>query len=218
MYAKVKITGELEVVTGLHIGGSDAFSAIGAVDSPVIKDTLSGYPLIPGSSLKGKLRTLLARSHSPMAKKPDEDSPELLRLFGSSKKEKTKVGRLIFSDMTLSNWQDLQKRGAISKTEVKFENTINRLTAIANPRQIERVIKGSVFLLDLVYEVDKVEEMEEDFKLLAEGLKILQYDYLGGHGTRGYGKVSFHNLKVQKGIGEVEEGLLERCQKALAEV
>lgn len=218
MYAKVKITGELEVVTGLHIGGSDAFSAIGAVDSPVIKDTLSGYPLIPGSSLKGKLRTLLARSHSPMAKKPDEDSPELLRLFGSSKKEKTKVGRLIFSDMTLSNWQDLQKRGAISKTEVKFENTINRLTAIANPRQIERVIKGSVFLLDLVYEVDKVEEMEEDFKLLAEGLKILQYDYLGGHGTRGYGKVSFHNLKVQKAIGEVEEGLLERCQKALAEV
>lgn len=218
MYAKVKITGELEVVTGLHIGGSDAFSAIGAVDSPVIKDTLSGYPLIPGSSLKGKLRTLLARSHSPMAKKPDEDSPELLRLFGSSKKEKTKVGRLIFSDMTLSNWQDLQKRGAISKTEVKFENTINRLTAIANPRQIERVIKGSVFLLDLVYEVDKVEEMEEDFKLLAEGLKILQYDYLGGNGTRGYGKVSFHNLKVQKAIGEVEEGLLERCQKALAEV
>lgn len=218
MYAKVKITGKLEVVTGLHIGGSDAFSAIGAVDSPVIKDALSGYPLIPGSSLKGKLRTLLARSYSPSAQKPEDDSQELLRLFGSSKKDKSKVGRLIFSDMVLSNWQDLQKRGAISKTEVKFENTINRLTAIANPRQIERVIKGSVFHLDLVYEVDNAGEMEEDFKVLAEGLKILQYDYLGGHGTRGYGKVKFHDLTVEKAIGDVESGLLAKCQTILAEV
>ena len=62
MYGKLLIRCELEVVTGLHIGDSSAFSAIGAVDSPVVRDPLSSLPIIPGSSLKGKLRTLLARS------------------------------------------------------------------------------------------------------------------------------------------------------------
>ena len=64
MYSKIEITGKIEVVTGMHIGGSEAFAAIGAIDSPVIKDTLTNKPIIPGSSLKGKLRTLLAREYN----------------------------------------------------------------------------------------------------------------------------------------------------------
>lgn len=62
MYGKILIRCDLEVRTGMHIGGSSAFSAIGAVDSPVVRDPYTGYPIVPGSSLKGKLRTLLARS------------------------------------------------------------------------------------------------------------------------------------------------------------
>ncbi len=64
MYAKLEITGTLEVLTGMHIGASSAFAAIGAVDLPVIRDTLSDRPMIPGSSLKGKLRTLLALQYN----------------------------------------------------------------------------------------------------------------------------------------------------------
>lgn len=52
MFAKIEINGTIEIVTGLHIGGSSAFSAIGAVDSPVIKDGRTNMPMIPGSSLK----------------------------------------------------------------------------------------------------------------------------------------------------------------------
>lgn len=52
MYGKILIRCELVVRTGLHIGGSSAFSAIGAVDSPVVRDTTTGLPIIPGSSLK----------------------------------------------------------------------------------------------------------------------------------------------------------------------
>lgn len=62
MYGKILIQCDLIVRTGMHIGASGAFSAIGAVDSPVVRDTLTGNPIVPGSSLKGKLRTLLARS------------------------------------------------------------------------------------------------------------------------------------------------------------
>ena len=64
MYAKIKIQGTVEVITGMHIGGSSAFSPIGAVDSPVMRDVRSSLPLIPGSSLKGKMRTLLAKTYN----------------------------------------------------------------------------------------------------------------------------------------------------------
>lgn len=98
MYAKLKITGEIELLTGLHIGGASSFSAIGAVDAPIIKDIRNGNPIIPGSSLKGKLRTLLAKHINKSVSGPDEDEPEIKRLFGSSKKGDIKAGRLIFSD------------------------------------------------------------------------------------------------------------------------
>jgi CRISPR-associated protein Csm3 len=61
-YSKLLIKGEIEVVTGLHIGGSSSYSAIGAVDSPVVRDSVTGNPIIPGSSLKGKMRALLQKN------------------------------------------------------------------------------------------------------------------------------------------------------------
>lgn len=61
MYAKIRINGDILVKTGMHIGGSSAFAAIGAVDSPIVRDVRSNLPLLPGSSLKGKMRSLLAK-------------------------------------------------------------------------------------------------------------------------------------------------------------
>jgi CRISPR-associated RAMP protein, csm3 family len=249
MYAKLKITGEIELLTGLHIGGASSFSAIGAVDAPIIKDIRNGNPIIPGSSLKGKLRTLLAKHINKSVSGPDEDEPEIKRLFGSSKKGDIKAGRLIFSDMALTNWDEMKKEGLTSKTEIKWENTISRSTAAANPRQIERAIRGSKFKLEIIYDVlkqvikrntkeDNVDEkkmteecnkkmieeckkeMIEDFKILKEGFKILQYDYLGGSGTRGYGKVKFTDLSVSLVVGDRAEltETLNKCQEILNEL
>ena len=227
LYAKIKISGVLDVVTGLHIGGSDVFAPIGAVDSPVIKDALSGLPMIPGSSLKGKLRTLLAKRYNQtLNQKPENDDERLQRLFGRSKKDqiRARAGKVIFSDMLLNNWQALQRMGAESKTEIKFENTIDRLTSEANPRQIERVIRGSEFLLDIIYEAhgevaEQVEQqMVEDFEVLAEGFRLLQYDYLGGSGTRGYGKVRFRGLKAETVSGELNAEVLAKCGEFLGKV
>ncbi len=85
MYGKIVIRCELKVVTGLHIGASGAFSAIGAVDSPVLRDLMTQLPIVPGSTLKGKLRTLLARSLcKDVEAMPDfdKDAPVILRMFG----------------------------------------------------------------------------------------------------------------------------------------
>lgn len=211
MFSKIEITGIIQAETGIHIGGNSQFAAIGAVDSPVIRDVYTDYPMIPGSSLKGKMRTLLAKQYNKGLEKPENDDDRILRLFGSAEKGQIQFSRLIFSDMIMVNAEKLQKQG-ISTTEIKFENTINRLTAVAMPRQIERAVRGSEYELHLIYNLEKEEEFEEDMKLLRHAMTLLTYDYIGGHGSRGYGKILFKDLDLNCVIGEVDEDLLEKCR------
>lgn len=228
MYGKLKITGTIQVVTGLHIGGSTEFAAIGAVNSPVIRDPLTHLPIIPGSSIKGKLRSLLARNYvdklSDLGKNHDNDPSKVIRLFGTSASnnnvkgqsdnaqsstDKTSqeltVSRLQFFDCFLSNQDDLSKRLGESNTnaiEIKTENTITRLTGTAKPRSIERIIPQAEFAFQCVYDIygDTEEEIRTDFEVLAKGLGLLQLDYLGGNGTRGYGRIRFIGLNVENPI------------------
>lgn len=220
MFSKIQITGTIEVVTGMHIGGSDAFAAIGAIDSPVIIDPLSRKPIIPGSSLKGKMRALLAKAYNPTVVNHNDDNDRISRLFGSSTNDKLMTSRLIFSDMILANYDELHSKGLDSITEVKFENTINRKTSIATPRQIERVIRGSKFELNIIYDVleDYQDQALDDIKILVEGMKLLQYDYLGGGGTRGNGKIKFSNVTADTVIGELPQELEDMINAELATI
>ena len=224
MYGKVRICGTLELKTGLHIGGSSAFSAIGAVDSPVVRDAYSNQPMIPGTSLKGKMRTLLSRAYDKKYPcMPDDDDIRLLRLFGSAKKGEVRQGRLIVSDLFLTNEAELRSLGLQTMTEVKFENGINRATAVANPRQIERAVRGSTFGMNLIYDIrdsspdstQALKEADEDMQTLADGFHLLTLDYLGGHGTRGYGKVCFKDIHLECAYGEVPEDKMKAWEKLL---
>lgn len=221
MYSKIKITGEIEVLTGMHIGGFAEFSAIGAVDSPVIKDALTHQPIIPGSTLKGKLRTMLARKYNEnIYKNYDEDHIYVRRLFGSTKKDndnRPMPSRLLFCDsvITPESRKSIISNGAVSVTEIKFENNISRATGVANPRQIERVVRGAVFPLEIIYEVIKENEISDDFKHLAESLSMLQNDYIGGNGSRGYGRIKFNNLDVKVLFGSVDKETQIKCLEYL---
>lgn len=218
MYVKIQITGTIELITGMHIGGNSGFSAIGAVDSPIIKDVRTNNPMIPGSSLKGKMRSLLAKKYNEAVVEPDNDDERIINLFGSARKDHIVPSRVLFSDMILENWEDLKKQGVSSRTEVKFENSIKRTTAVANPRQIERAIRGSKFPLDIIYEVKEIENIKKDMTLLKEGFELLQYDYIGGSGSRGYGKVKFYDLQADVVVGDLEESIIEECNRILMEV
>ena len=192
MSGKLIIRCELEVLTGMHIGGTDIFSAIGAVDSPVIRDSHSGLPIVPGSSLKGKLRALLAQSLNERAVSDhNSDDERILRLFGSSKP--IRASRLQFSDCFMTNADKLKNVGV---TEIKSENTISRADSTANPRQIERVIPGALFDVVITYNFIDAETADEDLRLLAKAMKLLEVDYLGGHGSRGSGRVKLKNFSV----------------------
>lgn len=226
MLAKIKISGKISSLTGMHIGGASGFSAIGAIDSPVIRDVRTDDPMIPGSSLKGKMRSLLAKQYTDTKKMPthNNDDERIRRLFGymqdgkSGKGEEKKAfpARLQFSDMFLMNKDYLSEIG-VPTTEVKFENYINRLTAVATPRQIERSVAGSEYELDLIYNVVNEDEMIEDFKTINEGMKLLTYDYLGGHGSRGYGRIRFSDVDLECVTGECSQELLDACADILKE-
>ena len=261
LLGKLKLTSTLLVETGLHIGGGGENLEIGGLDKPIIRDPMTRQPYLPGSSIKGKLRSILERLFEKPVNRPggsgtyryESDDLEdgfteiakdtfvkfegartcpVCRVFGSTgvscwieketaerkklefdkknpkeieSKEYVKItgrnspARLIVRDCHLledSVKQLEQSDTTFYMSEWKFENGIDRVTAAANPRQVERVPKGAEFHFEIVYAVEDETQVEEDIRNLALALAILEEDALGGHGSRGYGKVSFQDFKI----------------------
>ncbi|MFG1391034.1 type III-A CRISPR-associated RAMP protein Csm3 [Acidiplasma aeolicum] len=190
---------DIETKTGLHIGGSNEELKIGGTDNPVItteynyKGEFIELPYLPGSSIKGKIRSLLE------AVSPQNDRNIIDKMFGyksDSKEEEDRRTRLIIRDAFLSD-DDIEKykNNELRITEIKGENTIDPLTSRANPRFIERIIPGIHFTTNIIimkYENDNENDMK---RILNEGINLLEDSYLGGNGTRGYGVVS---LKLEE--------------------
>ncbi len=203
---KILITAILKVETGMHIGAGSDFAPIGSVDSPFIRDTLTQTPIIPGSTLKGKMRTLLAKNRCAgyVLNSIDKDDEVIQRLFGAGgnvvKPARLQFYDLFITDESLDIFSDLDSDTYLG--EIKAENVINRLTGVANPRQIERVPAGMEFTFKLVYNVEDEREVDEDLQVLKEGLDMLEMDYIGGHGSRGYGRVSLRSFAT-KIVGKV---------------
>jgi CRISPR-associated protein Csm3 len=217
---KILITGKLTLESGLHIGTSGDFSPIGAVDSIVVRDPVTRRPIIPGSSLKGKMRSLLAASETsqPWLPRIDDEGEELQRLFGSGGKT-IRRSRLQFFDLFLDekSVSELSRADTdLYLTEIKFENTINRLTAVANPRQLERVPAGAVFNFKLTYIVEEPAEFLADMTNLARGLQLIQLDYLGMGGSRGNGRVRFSGIDLQEKLNSKQNLDLDQVKGVLA--
>lgn len=223
-----KITGKIVVKTGLHIGAGNDKVEIGGMDNPIIRNPLTQEPYIPGSSLKGKMRSLMEwkldklKGTNGMPCSCGEKNCEVCRVFGkansasddSSSKERGPT-RLIVRDAVLSEEWSKKFKDGDSIIEEKSENNLNRITAAAVPRQLERVVPGVEFDLDISYRVidtnDGGEKDEEYFKkVVLQSLALLENDYLGGGGTRGNGQIEFKDLKLKDENGkdgEIESDL-----------
>lgn len=202
---KIRINTTLTLITGLHIGGNSDSVEIGGLDNPVIKlASKDGQPYIPGSSLKGKMRCLLEQIAGSAE---IGGSQEVNNLFGiTDKKEKGKTVReglpskLIVRDATLTkeSVEFLQQCDDLDMpfTESKWENTIDRVTAVANPRQMERIPAGVSFDVEFVINVWYGDNKDDLLNLLKKGMNALENDYLGGSGSRGCGQIKFGELKM----------------------
>jgi len=227
------LRGTLRCVTGLRIGGAAETIEIGGLDNPIIKHPLTGLPYVPGSSLKGKMRSLLELRLDKIDPRPEVDGIRnrdygevhrpggygcegevcpICRMFGSNAGE-GQVGpaRLIVRDAYLTDeWEGkIQEKLLAGErvTEIKYENTINRITAMANPRPMERVPAGVKFAFEIGYRVfdtgDGGETDQRLFQRVIEGLQLVATDTLGGSGSRGYGKVAFEGLTLTDLSGKV---------------
>ena len=199
---KIKINTSITLITGLHIGGNSENVEIGGIDNPVIKLASKGdVPYIPGSSLKGKMRCLLEQAAGAPKVGLDE---KVNNLFGitESKANNTsnQPSKIIVRDAMLS---DDSKKMLLDcdnldmpYTENKFENVIDRVKGIAqHPRQTERVPAGAKFNAEFVINVWDDDDEQELIALFEKGIRLLENDYLGGSGSRGYGQIKFGEMK-----------------------
>ncbi len=226
LIGKLILEGVMHCETGLHVGAGKGSLEIGGSDNPVVKDSF-GRPYVPGSSLRGRIRSLLEQATGLavpselvfLSKKKgqevrihqsDRPDDEICLLFGRSPGRMEKVGgdyiesnhaspaRLSVFDAPLdieSITQQMRENLDDELTEVKSENSIDRITSQANIRTLERVPAGARFHIRFV--VDML--CPEDAPLLAllvQGLRLLEDDALGGGGSRGSGRVRFANLKL----------------------
>ncbi len=213
LYGRVFIECEIEALTGLHIGGAESSLSIGGVDNVVIRDPLSGRPYVPGSSLKGKMRSQMEKYHSrPQNRRigqvtihtcddaADYADCAVCHIYGVP-------GEVGFSTSTRLVVRDVQLTDASAEalnaaktdlpySEVKWEAAIDRVTSAATPRQMERVPAGAVFgPAEMVYSIYDAADVKR-FADVIDGMQLLEDDYLGGSGSRGSGKVTFRNIWV----------------------
>lgn len=203
------ITRRIHLKTGLHIGGGGETIEIGGMDNPIIKNPLDNYPYIPGSSLKGKMRSLLewkddkSRDGNPCACA----ACDICKIFGTSGARKHAQGptRIIVRDahLTEKSRERLnvmrQEKGLIY-AEAKHENSIDRLKGTAkNPRPTERVPAGIDFDFEIVLRVFEGDRADDLLERVREALGLVEMDALGGSGSRGYGKVEFRDCRDETG-------------------
>ncbi|URZ03977.1 type III-A CRISPR-associated RAMP protein Csm3 [Clostridium felsineum] len=209
----ITLTTTMKLLSGIRICGSNEELNIGDIDSPVIRDPLTREPYIPGSSIKGSLRSILEIVHGVN----DENRGicncgkcYICKLFGTAYNGNSNIQeaptRLIFRDAKLTNKSRIiLRKFNPSMVEIKKENTIDRITANPTPRTLDRIPAGTEFLIEIQLKVFTNDDKDKFIEYIKSGLKLLEYNYVGGSGSRGYGKVEFSELKEKDSLGIIQK-------------
>ena len=205
-----EITGVIHCLSGLRVGGSDELLQIGGTDLTCIKHPVTLKPYIPGSSIKGKMRSEQEQRLGKFGAGGTEPCGcartdcLVCRVFGPHKKARHDLGptRIVVRDAACTQG---------GETELKSENVINRKTGAAlHPRKVERVVAGSDFSLRIGIQVWDLDEQityknkdKQDQKggvalveFVKDGLRALQQTGLGSGISKGSGEIEFRDLKL----------------------
>lgn len=205
-----EIKGILRCATGLRIGGSKDSIDIGGVDAPIIRHPVTDLPYIPGSSIKGKMRSLLEQATGKVENDGrvhncSNDNCLVCKYFGSN--VSASPTRFLFRDAPITNESEeilrrAQEEKGLNFSELKNENSINRKTGRTGSshhgglRTFERVPAGTEFEFSLTIRLFDSDKPDEALGFLRKGLRLLMQDYLGSSGSRGYGQIEFRELTL----------------------
>lgn len=195
------LRGTLTCLSGLRIGGSKESIEIGGLENTIIRHPITDLPYIPGSSIKGKMRSLLEQRYGIVEDngEPSRSGTHIVcRVFGPHKNVNHTLGptRILVRDANLTDesrkWLEAaNKDKGVFYAEVKTENLVNRKTGTAeHPRTLERVPADTKFDFEIAVRIFDGDNEIEILNLVKEGLNLLQQDYLGSSGSRGYGKIA----------------------------
>ncbi|NJL27235.1 MAG: CRISPR-associated RAMP protein [Thermoanaerobaculia bacterium] len=238
---RYRLSGQLLAATGLRVGGGDR-SQHAATQSPIIRDAL-GRPFIPGSSLKGVLRSgleslLRGLDHERLkACDPFEDrctealeekakktsrAPELDEVVEKLCTACALFGSPLLAGRVFVRDLALEENGTVT-TEIRDGVGINRDLRTAQAKvkyDLEVVPVGSRFSLEMIVENPNLGQLG----LVLEALAMLDRGELlvGGLTSRGLGRVRVEGLKLEHtnarrlftGQGWQEQNLEETRSKA----
>jgi CRISPR-associated protein Csm3 len=212
LYGRILFSASIHAVTGLHIGGSGGALEIGGVDNPVIRDPLTNRPYIPGSSLRGKMRSQLEKSlglpqnqrigrdvkiHVAQNQAEFDKSP-VCQVFGVPGETGIDTPTLLIVRDVQLDEESARSLDSVRPgyTEMKTEVAIDRVTSAASPRNIERVPAGAVFKpAEMVFSIYRETDIDR-LQYIVDGLQLVEDDYLGGAGSRGSGRVRFEDITL----------------------
>lgn len=220
--ANVLIHGKIRCMTGVHIGDGSAGGAgglgfgTGGIDYSVVRDPISDYPYIPGSSIKGRMRSLLESAMGKITTGGDvytgrhgrvQDDDPILRIFGTPIDYDRRIiagpACLLVRDArpdgtTKKMMDEIEIKLGLPKVEVKSEVALNRITSRIEKgrRRIERIPAGSLFDFEMLFSIsDRDKRSVDDIDLIDHfflAMRLVEETSLGGGGSRGSGRIEFY--------------------------
>lgn len=208
-----KCSAQIILLTGMHIGGSKESVKIGGIDNPVIRNPITNIPYIPGSSLKGRFRMALELKYNDVSiEYADKDKSkvkgvgpsettnnpsQVVKLFGNARPQSDREPtRLIFRDSNLVAGYEDYVQGE-EKIELKMDRESFKGYKGQNRTQ-ERIAAGAKFDFELMMRVFENDNEDTFQKRVEEAMRIVESEFIGGSGTRGYGQVKFENIHWEK--------------------
>jgi CRISPR-associated protein Csm3 len=209
----ISATGIIHCESGMRIGGTkEGVVEPGGSENTVIRHPITNLPYIPGSSIKGKMRSLLELDKSSGAQILPDGKPckcgncLVCKIFGSHGMSNKEITRILVRDCPITEGSEnilrtAQEEKGINFAEIKSENIINRKTGVAADKGLrtqERVPAGTEFKMNITLKLFDGDDKDKIINFVKRGLELLQKDYLGGSGSRGYGKITINNLEFKE--------------------
>lgn len=183
---KLRLAGSFATFSGLSVGREKTGKENASLPRMLVRHPVTAVPFIPASCFRGSLRRLFAEGKQG-------ESPEAVSVFGASGPSAPRKGRAAFRDVypdpeSARVIADQNQEGYLS--EIKICASMDRVTSQGTSFAIEQIPAGCGFQFEIFFDVLEADGPDLFLALLG-AMERLEASSVGGHGSRGLGKIRF---------------------------